>query len=135
MRARYDQISRLSRFSVQDGRIRRETELALLETAPELSQSHFGDGLRFGPDGLLYLGVGDRDLPEAAQDLGLLFGKILRLDVRQATRAQPYRIPPDNPLRGRKFTPRTSAIPGAWPWMRRTARSGSETWAYSTAKK
>ena len=111
MPTRYGQISRLSRFSVQDGRIRRETELALLETVPVVSGSHFGGGLRFGPDGLLYLSVGDRGLSEAAQTLDSPFGKILRLDVRQATRAQPYRIPPDNPLRGR-----ADAWPEIYAW-------------------
>ena len=108
---RRGQLTRLSRFPVQDGHIRREAELVLLETDPRPSGFHFGGGLRFGPDDLLYLSVGDRYLPEAAQDLTSLFGKILRLDVRQATRAKPYRIPSDNPLRGR-----VDARPEIYAW-------------------
>ena len=107
----YRRTSRLSRFSVVDGLIRRESGSALLEMASESAGQHFGGGLRFGPDGLLYLGVGDRSLPETAQDLDARFGKILRLDVRQGTRDQPYRIPPDNPLRGQ-----TPARPEIYAW-------------------
>ncbi len=92
--------SRLARFPVADGRLRREAELVLLETAPRPHRWHFGGALGFGPDGLLYLGLGDRQDPAQAPQLDSLLGKILRLDVRQATRARPYRIPAANPWRG-----------------------------------
>ena len=92
--------SRLARFPVADGRLRREAELVLLETAPRPHPWHFGGALGFGPDGLLYLGLGDRQDPAQAPQLDSLLGKILRLDVRQATRARPYRIPAANPWRG-----------------------------------
>ena len=97
--------SRLARFPVSDDRIRREEELALLEiqrlTSPYPDRgSHFGGALGFGPDGLLYLGIGDRNASEQATRLDSLLGKILRLDIRQATRARPYRIPATNPWRG-----------------------------------
>ncbi len=92
---------RLARFPVADGRLRREAELVLLETEPQANPpQHFGGALGFGPDGLLYLGLGDRHDPARAPRLDSLLGKILRLDVRQATRARPYRIPADNPWRG-----------------------------------
>ena len=92
--------SRLARFPVADGRLRREAELVLLETVPRPHPWHFGGALGFGPDGLLYLGLGDRQDPAQAPQLDSLLGKILRLDVRQATRARPYRIPAANPWRG-----------------------------------
>jgi aldose sugar dehydrogenase len=41
---------------------------------------HAGGALRFGPDGLLYLGIGDGAEPEAARDPNSLRGKILRID-------------------------------------------------------
>ncbi len=93
---------RLARFPVAGGRLRREAELVLLETVPRPNQGnvHFGGALGFGPDGLLYLGLGDRQAPEQVPRLDSLLGKILRLDVRQATRARPYRIPAANPWRG-----------------------------------
>ena len=43
--------------------------------------AHVGGHLAFGPDGKLYVGVGDGLVPEAAQDLSSPLGKILRLDV------------------------------------------------------
>lgn len=63
--------------------------------------SEEGCGLIFGPDGDLYVGIGDIDTsalgkisPDSAQALGSLLGKVLRINVDQL----PYRIPADNPF-------------------------------------
>jgi len=81
------------------------------------SRKHNGGGLAFGPDGMLYIGLGDGgfihgpdgagsvfNVPPAllfgdllAQDLTSLHGKILRIDVDSG---DPYGIPPDNPFVG-----------------------------------
>jgi glucose/arabinose dehydrogenase len=65
--------------------------------------NHFGGLLAFGPDGFLYLGTGDGgsggDPNGNAQNPASLLGKLLRLDVRSATQAAPYAIPPSNPYR------------------------------------
>ncbi|CDG85361.1 PQQ-dependent sugar dehydrogenase [Janthinobacterium agaricidamnosum] len=50
----------------------------------------------FGLDGFLYAGAGDP--PGNGQNLNVLLGKMLRLDVRTATVAQAYLIPPGNPF-------------------------------------
>lgn len=47
------------------------------------SDNHYGGQLAFGPDGLLYVGVGDGGAPSAAQDPTSPLGKILRLDASQ----------------------------------------------------
>jgi glucose/arabinose dehydrogenase len=71
-----------------------ETVLAI----PKNSKYHNGGMLAFGPDGYLYVSVGDDESSESAQNLSTLFGKILRIDVESA---QPYAIPPSNPFVGR----------------------------------
>jgi glucose/arabinose dehydrogenase len=62
--------------------------------------NHNGGSLAFGPDGLLYIGVGDGgsggDPQNHAQDLTSLLGKILRLDVDAPSAVKPYSIPPSN---------------------------------------
>jgi glucose/arabinose dehydrogenase len=63
--------------------------------------NHHGGTLQFGPDGFLYISIGDGGayvrVTTRAQDLRLLLGKMLRLDVDHA---QPYAIPSDNPFFG-----------------------------------
>jgi glucose/arabinose dehydrogenase len=63
--------------------------------------AHYGGRLAFGPDGFLYVGLGDGsasgDPSGSAQNLESLLGKILRIDVHHA---MPYEIPPANPFAG-----------------------------------
>ncbi len=69
---------------------------------PQPFANHNGGQLQFGPDGFLYIGMGDGgsagDPDDRAQNLQDLLGKLLRLDVDSAT---PYAIPLTNPFRGR----------------------------------
>ncbi len=65
--------------------------------------NHNGGTLRFGPDGHLYVGMGDggsgSDPGHRAQDPTTLLGKMLRIDVAVPdTDVRGYRIPPDNPF-------------------------------------
>ena len=97
---------RVSRFPMtMDGDMAADGELVILRL-PQSGNVHFGGAIRFGADGMLYLGLGDnaefgvREPPESAADLGTLSGKIIRIDIRGATESAPYRIPPDNPFIG-----------------------------------
>ena len=90
-------VSRLARFRVERGRAIRDSELTILDVIKP-RKWHYGGAIRFGPDGMLYLGIGENYLSEKAQRLDTLLGKIIRIDVRGATPEQPYRIPPDNPF-------------------------------------
>jgi glucose/arabinose dehydrogenase len=64
--------------------------------------NHNGGQLAFGPDGMLYVGMGDGgsrgDPEDRAQDPDDLLGKILRIDPTPADDGTPYTIPPDNPF-------------------------------------
>lgn len=66
--------------------------------------NHNGGMLAFGADGYLYIGVGDGgsggDPQNNAQNLSVLLGKILRIDVNDTTPTTHYRIPADNPWAG-----------------------------------
>ncbi len=77
------------------------SELVIL-TIPQPYSNHNGGDLHFGPDGYLYIGTGDGgsfgDPGNRAQDPQQLLGKMLRIDVSNATEDQPYTIPPDNPF-------------------------------------
>lgn len=66
--------------------------------------NHNGGQLVFGPDGMLWIGLGDGgssgDPRNNAQNLGTFLGKMLRIDPRPSN-GQSYTIPPDNPFVGR----------------------------------
>lgn len=66
--------------------------------------NHNGGQLAFGPDGYLYIGLGDGgsagDPYGNGQNLGTLLGSILRIDVSGVSEEKNYRVPPNNPFVG-----------------------------------
>ncbi len=64
--------------------------------------NHHGGKMAFGPDGYMYIGVGDGgwegDVISAGQDLHTWLGKMLRIDVNGSTADRAYTIPKDNPF-------------------------------------
>lgn len=77
------------------------SEEVLLEVAQPF-KNHNGGAIEFGPDGYLYIALGDggyRDDPHAnGENLGTLLGSILRIDVDGTDGAKKYSIPQDNPF-------------------------------------
>ncbi len=89
-----------------------------------VTEVHTGGCMAFGPDGYLYISMGDtgpQGDPEGhAQNLTLQLGKILRIDLDRADLGLNYAIPRDNPFYGR-----TNARPEIWAYGLR------EPWRFS----
>ena len=112
----------LSEFRAESDlrRVDPDSERVLLEI-PEPGPNHNSGAITFGPDGYLYVGVGDGDSPGFSGDRGIghaddwywlnaggngqdvtanLHGSILRIDVDDRASGKAYAIPGDNPLVG-----------------------------------
>lgn len=93
-----------------DGRIER-----ILLSIPQPYANHNGGEIAFGPDGLLYIAMGDggsgNDPHGNGQNLSTLLGKILRIDIDRAEGDKAYGVPPDNP-----FVKRKRAAPEVWAY-------------------
>lgn len=91
--------TRLSRFTIKDGALLQTSEMIVLQVSqPEAF--HNGGQIAFGPDGYLYLSIGDGGIRQNGQDLSTLLGSVIRIDVDQITSETPYHIPDDNPFVG-----------------------------------
>jgi putative heme-binding domain-containing protein len=83
---------------------------------------HWGGMLAFGPDGYLYIGAGDggpqEDPDGHGQDMSIFLGKILRIDVDQASGDKPYAIPDTNPFKNARgnVRPEIWAYGFRMPW-------------------
>ena len=86
--------NRVSRFTAGGDVAVAGSEVVLLDLNPlSGATNHNGGALHFGPDGKLYVGVGENANGSNSQTLGNLLGKILRVDVDGS-------VPPDNPFFG-----------------------------------
>ena len=91
------------------------TERILL-SVPQPYGNHNGGAVVFGPDGYLYIGMGDGgsggDPENRSQNLSELLGKILRIDVS----GEPYSVPADNPFVGKDGADEIWAYGVRNPW-------------------
>lgn len=98
-----------------------------------VAEDHSGGCLQFGPDGFLYIVMGDtgphNDPNGHAQNLQLSLGKLLRIDVDREEGGQAYSVPTDNPFRGH-----AEARPEIWaygfrnPWRFSFDRLTGDLW-------
>lgn len=111
--AKPDGATHVSRFEVTTNpSVADEDSEVVILTVPQPAPNHNAGDLAFGPDGYLYVPLGDggssNDPGNRAQDPGELLGKMLRLDVDNQPGSLPpdcddggaYRVPADNPLVG-----------------------------------
>jgi putative heme-binding domain-containing protein len=105
----------------------------LLLKIASVAEDHSGGCLQFGPDGFLYVVMGDtgphHDPNGHAQNLQILLGKMLRIDVTPGEAGPPYSIPADNP-----FVGQTNIRPEIWayglrnPWRFSFDRLNGDLW-------
>jgi len=133
--ADWDNTLRVSEFKVMENnpaRVDPDSERVLLEIDKPYF-NHNGGCIAFGPDGYLYISVGDGGnandegrghSPQGnGQDTTVLLGKILRIDVDKGT---PYAIPADNPFAdGKKGRPEIFAYGMRNAWRISFDRGGS----------
>ncbi len=127
--------TRVSRFSVMPddpNKADPNSELTILEQDQPYS-NHNGGCIKFGPDGYLYIGLGDGgsggDPQGNGQKKTTFLGKILRIDVNNSSVETPYVVPADNP-----FVGNTAYYPEIWslglrnPWRYSFDRLTGDMW-------
>jgi glucose/arabinose dehydrogenase len=120
-------------YAFRDGKAATATKREVLYVEHPNFSNHNGGHIAFGPDGMLYYGLGDggsaNDPNNNAQNLKALLGKVLRIDPSKPSGSLPYTIPPDNP-----FVGRADARGEIWeyglrnPWRWSFDRAGGDFW-------
>jgi glucose/arabinose dehydrogenase len=121
--------TRISRFKVSADPLKADAASEeILMSIRQPHNNHNGGWLGFGPDGMLYVGMGDggsgHDPADNGQSMKTHLGKILRIDV---SGAKGYEVPKDNPFKGSKL-PEVWAIGVRNPWRCSFDRKTGDFW-------
>ncbi len=101
-------FNRVSRFTLAGDTADPASEVVVVNLDPlGAATNHNGGGLRFGPDGKLYVAVGDNAAPANAQSAANRLGKVLRLNPDGS-------VPADNPTAVDGIGPTSGANRGIW---------------------
>lgn len=117
-RGLHTRISRLRALSTERADVSSESVLLRID---QPYSNHNGGQLAFGPDGYLYIGMGDggsaNDPQRHGQNPDSLLGKLLRIDVNRSGGGRGYTVPTDNPFVGREgYRPEIWALGLRNPW-------------------
>ncbi|MFN0173522.1 MAG: PQQ-dependent sugar dehydrogenase [Saprospiraceae bacterium] len=127
--------TRVARFSVKPNNPNEadpNSELTILEQ-DQPNWNHNGGCVKFGPDGYLYIGLGDgggaNDPQNYSQNKKNFLGKILRIDVNNSNASQPYVVPSDNPFVGdANYFPEIWSLGWRNPWRFSFDRLTGDMW-------
>jgi len=100
---------RLSRFTANGDVAAGGSEIVLLETDQLYNTIHSGGGIAFGPDGKLYLGIGNDNVNANSQNIHTLKGKVIRINKDGS-------VPSGNPFSGSAAASRVWALGLRNPW-------------------
>ena len=122
-------VTRISEFARSAGGAADPgSERVLLEVGQPFG-NHNGGALAFGPDGLLYIALGDGgsggDPEDNGQDVTTLLGSLLRIDVDDVPEGAEYGVPADNPFVGRDGRDEIYAYGLRNPWKFSVADDGT----------
>lgn len=101
--ARHSVVSRFRTLRTDDRRADPASEQRVWVSAPDPYENHNGGTIAFGPDGYLYITLGDSGAADDPLSTGQnphdWFASILRIDVDHPSAGRAYGIPADNPSR------------------------------------
>ncbi len=101
--------NKLSRFTAKENVAQPGSELVLLDFEPCVNSIHNGGGMAFGPDGKLYLAIGNDNVNNNSQDINSYKGKVIRINKDGS-------VPVGNPYNGTEAAKRVWALGLRNPW-------------------
>lgn len=127
-----DRVSRFRVSTTNPNRADPDSEEVVLEVEQPFP-NHNGGSIASGPDGCLYVGLGDggsrSDPLDNAQNTTSLLGKVLRLDIDRRDEGKGYAVPSDNPFVGRDNTrPEIWALGFRNPWQLSFDQQTGQLW-------